>query len=100
MKTKVAKQEMRKGFATYIMGGLLYALWIIAALPLAGQKFQLERLGKFDNDTFVAYGAITMNGKQFQTYFLTTLFSIVLAKLGHLLIHRGDNQMRASETKN
>jgi len=97
MKTKFARREMNKGFATYIVGGLLTALWISAALPIIAQELHIGRLGNFSDSGFIAYDSILMNGTQFRTYFLSLLFSIVLAKLGHLLINRGNNRMRTAE---
>lgn len=97
MKTKFTRREMNKGFATYIVGGLLTVLWMTAGLPIIAQELHIGRLGKFSDSGFVAYNSIIMNGTQFRTYFLSLLFSIVLAKLGHLLINRGNNRMRIAE---
>ena len=97
MTTKLPKREMNKGFATYTIGGLLTVLWVTASLPILANELHIGRLGKFSDSNFVAYNSIVMNGTQFRTYFLSLLFSIALAKLGHLLTNRGDNRMRSAE---
>jgi|SRR5581483_4133346 len=97
MKTKFARLEMNKGFVTYIVGSLLAVLWTAASLPIIAHELHIERLGKFSDRNFVAYNSIVMSGPQFRTYFLSLLFSITLAKLGHLLVTKGDNRMRSAE---
>ena len=96
MTDREIRRNANKGFVIYMVGGIFTVLWVIAALPLISCYSGIGSLGYYDDGNFVAYGHV-LTSHQFDYYFFGILFSIPVAKLGHLLLNLGGNKIDDAE---
>lgn len=87
-----------KGWILWIAGALIYACYVVAALPWFASMFGFDRIGRIDcqehyrNCVLVAYNGIEITEAWAPYYYVAVVcVGLLLAAIGLWIMEKGDN---------